>query len=73
MFEKKKAYLIKWTRELSAPDYHETVVRDIDESYAVFRFLSYHNAKLENLEILEVKEIACIEPKLKDIIRYLIR
>lgn len=73
MFKKKKTYLIKWERELSIPDYHETVVRDIDESYAVSRFLSYHNASLENLDILEVKEVACIEPSLKDIIRYLMR
>ena len=65
---KKKTFLIKWSRELSTPDYHETVVRDRDESFAVSRFLRYHNASLEKLEILDVKEVACIERTWRDIL-----
>ena len=57
----RKTFIIKWQRELSVPEFRETVVRDIDKSYAVSRFLRYHNASLEKIEIVEVKEVTCIE------------
>lgn len=56
LFKKKKAYIIKWTRDLRNPEEcHETVVLSHEESYAVSKFLRCH--RLEKIEVLEVKEV----------------
>lgn len=57
-FKKKKAYLIKWERDLAGlHQCKETVVRSKCEADAVWKFLQFHNVKLENLEILNIKEV----------------
>lgn len=58
LFRKKKAYLIKWERNAYVPhEIHETVVRAKCEADANWKFLQGHNAKLEQIDILDIKEV----------------
>lgn len=58
LFRKKKAYMIKWINSCYGHEkYHETVVLSYEESCAVSKFLHYHNAALEKIEILDAKEV----------------
>ena len=58
LFSKKKAYLIKWERNVHIPhEVHETVVCAKCEADATWKFLQRHNAKLEQIEILGIKEV----------------
>lgn len=58
LFRKKKAYLIKWERNAYAPhEVHETVVRAKCEADATWKFLQIHNVKLEQIKILDIKEV----------------
>ncbi len=58
LFKKKKAYLIKLKRNVYVPhEVHETVVRAKCEADATWKFLQEHNAKLEQIEILDIKEV----------------
>lgn len=58
LFSKKKTYHIKWERNVHVPhEVHETVVRAKCEADATWKFLQRHNAKLEQIEILDIKEV----------------
>lgn len=58
LFSKKKAYLIKWERNVCVPnEVHETVVRANCEADATWKFLQGHNVKLEQIDILDIKEV----------------
>mgnify|MGYP007057031240 FL=1 len=58
LFSKKKAYLIKWERNVHVPhEVHETVIRANCEADATWKFLQRHNVKLEQIEILDIKEV----------------
>lgn len=58
LFKKKKAYLIKWSRNCYTPnEQRETVVRAKCEADATWKFLQGRNPKIEQLEILEVKMV----------------
>ena len=58
LFKKKKAYLIKWERNVYVPhEVYETVVCEKCEADATWKFLQRHNVKLEQIEILDIKEV----------------
>lgn len=60
-FKKKKTYIIEWKRGIHLRDeYLETVVIAKSESDASYKFLSCHNAKLEKIEILHIRECVAI-------------
>lgn len=56
LFRKKKAYLIKWSRDCFVPnEYHETTVFARCEADAVWKFLQGHNPAIEQLIIEKVE------------------
>lgn len=60
MFElfRKKSYLIKWERNIYIPhELHETVIRANCEADANWKFLQGHNAELEQINILDIKQV----------------
>ena len=60
-FRKKKAYLIKWERNAYVlHEIHETVVRANCKADVNWKFLQGHNAELEKIKILDIKEVSCI-------------
>lgn len=60
-FKKIKAYLIRWNRGCYfSNEQFEIVVLAKDESYAVSKFLRFHNAELEKIEIVSIREISRI-------------
>lgn len=55
-FRRKNQYLIQWERNCYVPNEKlETVISAKCEADAVWKFLQGHNAKIEKIDILNVK------------------
>lgn len=58
LFRRKNQYLIQWERNWCVPNEKcEAVIRAKCEADAVWKFLQGHNAKIEQIEILNVKMV----------------
>lgn len=58
LFRKKKAYLIKYSRNCYTPnERHETIVRAKCEADALWKFLQGHDPMREQLETEDIKEV----------------
>lgn len=62
LFRKKKAYLIKWTRNCYVPnEKRETVVMAKCAADATSKFLQAHNVQLEDMDIDDIREVCFYE------------